>query len=230
MPATPIATTATATMVASTDWRAAKIEDFLETLASDEPVLAIGAGPYRLNLHETPCPACSSVHLLRHYCAKTLALIDIAADDAPEDQAARLSNMDSIGLAQEFIASRTWITAGGRGRFVGLGAMYMKPPRSMVDCNAAVAVRLEGLRAAGHEVPPVAGFAGGLDGAGRKCLRAVCGQCGVGIEADGFEAVKSPPRFSFNLTLAGETALFSWPLLVRGLTAVDLSPDKTFRF
>ena len=54
-------------------------------------------------------------------------------------------------------------------------------------------------------------------------MRAVCGQCGVEMDADGFESVKSVPRFSFKLTVAGETALFSWPLLVRRLTAVDLA-------
>ena len=199
------------------------IQDFLQSMAADEPVLAIGAGPYRLNLHEAPCPACSSVHLLRHYGAKTLALVEASADATLEDRAARLAGMDSIALALEFIAARTWITAGGRGRFVGLGSLYIKPPRSMADCNAAVAVRLEALRAAGQEVPPVAGLAGGLDSAGRKCLRPVCRQCGGQIDSDGFETGRSAPRFSFTLTLNGDTALFNWPLLVRRLTAVDLA-------
>ena len=227
-PATPIAVNAA--LAGGADWRAVNIEAFLQSRAVDEPVLAIGAGPYRLNLHEAPCPACSSVHLLRHYGAKTLALVEASADATLEDRAARLAGMDSIALALEFIAARTWITAGGRGRFVGLGSLYIKPPRSMADCNAAVAVRLEGLRAAGQEVPPVAGFAAGLDGAGRKCLRLVCRQCGGLMPTDGFDTGITSPRFSFNLSLKGETALFNWPLLVRRLTAVKLSPDKTFGF
>lgn len=220
-PATPIA--GNAALAGRDDWRAVEIEEFLQSLSPDEPVLPIGAGPYRLKLHEVPCPACSSVHLLRHYLAKTLALGGAGADDGLEGRAAQLAGMDSISLAQEFIASRTWITAGGRGRFVGLGAMYIKPPRSMADCNAALAVRLEALRAAGQEVPPVAGFVAELDGAGRKCLRPVCRQCGELMQTDGFETGRSAPRFSFTLTLDGETALFNLPLLVRGLTAVDLS-------
>ena len=224
MRATPIAAAvASATLAARADWRAVTIETFLETLAVDERVLAIGSGPYRLNFHEGHCPTCRGVHLLRHYCAMTLALVDAGSDDALEARAARLAGMDSIALALEFIASGTWITVGGHGRFIGLGVMYSKPPGLLADCNAAVAVRLEGLRAAGQEVPPVAGFAAGLDGAGRKCLRPVCRQCGAGIEADSFEPGKSAPRFSFNLTLAGETALFNWPLLVGGLSLVDLA-------
>lgn len=218
MSATPIAGKA--------DWQAVPIEQYLDERTDGERLLAIASGPYRLNFHEAPCPACATVNLLRSYGAKTLALIDAGADKSEEDQAARLAGMDSIDLAQEFIASKRWITAVGRGRFIGMGVLYIKPPKLMSDCNAAVAARLESLQAARQEVPPVAGFAAGIDGFGRKCLRLVCRQCGAGFEEERILFKEVPPRFSFNLKLNGELALFNWPLLVGELMVVDLADVK----
>lgn len=213
MSATPIA--------ARADWQAVPIEQYQQARVVGERLVAIASGPYRLNFHKAPCPTCDSVNLLRHYGAKTLALLDTGADKSEEDQAARLAGMDSIALAQEFIASKRWISAGGCGRFIGLGAMYLNLPQEVAMCNASVAVRLEGLQAARQEVLPVAGFASDVDGIGRKCLRPVCRQCGAGFEKENFPTEKMPPRFSFNLTLAGELALFNWPLLVGELSLVN---------
>ena len=121
----------------------ATIEQYLEQHPAGEKILAIGAGPYRVNFHTVACPECGGFNLLRHYCVKTLAMVKSSDRLDYAQQRVQLAAMDGIALAKEFIVSPLWITTGRRGQFIGFGTLYLPFPKWISEGNAIMASRID---------------------------------------------------------------------------------------
>ena len=200
----------------------ATIEQFLLKHPSGEQILAIGAGPFRVNFYPMVCANCGNENLVRQYCAKTLAIVKFEDHETGDDGRSALAAMDTIALALAFHASTLWITPDKRGEFIGLGLLYMPFAQWVSQSNAIVARRINELSASGDVLPPVATFMAGQDASWRKCLRAVCRHCNTSLSISISDSC-GPIRFSFTLQgQDGEKVMLPWPLAVGGLSVVDL--------
>lgn len=199
----------------------ATIEQFLLQHPVGKPILAIGAGSFRVNFHTVACPECGSPNLLRHYCVKTLAVVKSNDRLDYAQHRAQLATMDGIALAKEFIDSSLWITASARGQYIGLDMLYMPFSKWISQSNAIVASRISSQLSAGGDVlPQVAAFRAGNDANGHKCLRAVCRHCDISLS---ISDSCGPIRLSFTLQgQDGEKVMLPWALAVGGHSGVAL--------